>query len=450
MSNMRRIFIASLFLLVLVTGCQTAQEQATPTPIPTPIVAEKPTYTVQRGTVENIFQFTGRVSPVKEEQLAFKSAGFVKNVYFERSAAIKKGDLIAELDIEGLTNTLAQAQIALEKSQVSLQEAQQANQRQIAQGKINLEIKKIRLDKAKEQNPSLNTQITQLRLNEAQAAVQQAQANYDRISWQPGIEATAAARNLQSATTAYEIAKTNYEIALQTERGYQFDLDAMQKEYDLAVLQQSWLEEGVDPNLKKAVEQAQLTVDRSKGQIEATQIIAPFDGVINNISIAKGRQVTAFQTVVVVADPSQGEITAQLSDTDMSNLKQGMPVTVTLSSFPNRPFTGTLSKLPYPYSGGGTAPKLDNADTSTHIVLDDTSIKLTSGDSVKVALLLERADSTLWLPPAAVRTFEGRNFVVVQAENNRQRRIDIKVGIKGTERIEILDGLEEGQIVISQ
>lgn len=81
MSNMRRIFIASLFLLVLVTGCQTAQEQATPTPIPTPIVAEKPTYTVQRGTVENIFQFTGRVSPVKEEQLAFKSAGFVKRLF---------------------------------------------------------------------------------------------------------------------------------------------------------------------------------------------------------------------------------------------------------------------------------------------------------------------------------------------------------------------------------
>ena len=42
MSNMRRTFIASLFLLALVMGCQTAQEQATPTPIPTPIVAEKP------------------------------------------------------------------------------------------------------------------------------------------------------------------------------------------------------------------------------------------------------------------------------------------------------------------------------------------------------------------------------------------------------------------------
>jgi multidrug efflux pump subunit AcrA (membrane-fusion protein) len=450
MSNMRRIFIASLFLLVLVMGCQSAQEQATPTPIPTPIVAEKPTYTVQRGTVQNIFQFSGRVSPTKEEQLAFKSAGFVKNVYFERSAAIKKGDLIAELDIEGLTNQLAQAQIALDKAQVSLQEAQQANQRQIAQGKINLEIKKIRLDKAREQDPSLNTKIVKLRLDEAAVAVQLAQAAYDRVKSQPGIEATSTARNLQSATTSYEIAKTNYDIAVQAEKAYQYDLDAMQKDYDLSVLQQSWLEEGVDPNLVKAVDQARLTVERSQSQIDATQIIAPFDGVINNISITKGRQVTAFQVVVVVADPSQGEITAQLSDTDMTNLKQGMPVTVTLSSFPNKPLPGKISKLPYPYSGGGTVPKLDNADTSTHITLDDTSIKLTSGDSIKAAVLLEKADNTLWLPPAAVRTFEGRNFVVVQAENNRQRRIDIKVGIKGQERIEVLEGLEEGQIVISQ
>jgi multidrug efflux pump subunit AcrA (membrane-fusion protein) len=450
MINMRRIVIASLLLLVFIVGCQSSQEQATPTPIPTPIVAEKPTYTVQRGTVENVFQFSGRVSPIREEQLAFKSAGFVKDVYFDRGAAVKEGDLIAELDVEGLTNQLAQAQIALDKAQVTLEQAQQANERQIAEGKINLEIKKIRLDKAKEQDPSLNTQVAKFRLDEATAALQLAQAAYDRISWQPGIAATSTARNLQSATTSYDIAKTNYEIAVQAEKSYQYDLDAMQKDYDLAVLEQSYLEEGVDPNLVKAVDQAKLTVERAQSQIGATQIIAPFDGVVNNISITKGRQVTAFQTVVVVADPSQGEITAQLSDTDMGNLKEGMPVTATLSSFAGAPFPGKISKLPYPFSGGGTAPKLDNADTSTHITLDDTSIKLTPGDSVKVAVLLEKADDTLWLPPAAVRTFEGRNFVVVQAENNRQRRIDIKVGIIGTERIEILEGLEEGQIVISQ
>jgi multidrug efflux pump subunit AcrA (membrane-fusion protein) len=432
MINMRRILLASLFLVALVMGCQSSQEQATPTPIPTPIVAEKPTYNVQRGTVQNIFQFSGRVSPTKEEELAFKTAGFVKNVYKERSAPIKKGELIAELEMEGLVNQLAQAQISLEKSQVSLSEAQQANRRLIAESKVNLEIKKLRLDKAKEQDPSLNTLIVKLRLNEAQVAVQLAQANYDRISWQPGIEATSAARNLQSATTAYEIAKANYDIAVQSERGYKYDLDVMQKDYDLSVLKHTWLEEGVDPNLVKAVEQAKLTAERSQSQIEGMQIIAPFDGVVNNISIAKGRQVTAFQTVIVVADPSLGEITAQLSDADMTKLKEGMPVTVTLSSFPNKPLPGKISKLPYPFSGGGTAPKL------------------TSGDSVKVSVLLEKADNTLWLPPAAVRTFEGRNFVVIQAENNRQRRIDIKVGIKGTERIEVLEGLQEGQIVISQ
>jgi hypothetical protein len=35
-------------------------------------------------------------------------------------------------------------------------------------------------------------------------------------------------------------------------------------------------------------------------------------------------------------------------------------------------------------------------------------------------------------------------------DEDRQRRVDITVGIEGTDRIEVLEGLEEGQIVLGQ
>ena len=50
--------------------------------------------------------------------------------------------------------------------------------------------------------------------------------------------------------------------------------------------------------------------------------------------------------------------------------------------------------------------------------------------------------------PQAVRTFEGRRFVVVQ-EEGAQRRVDITQGIKQDDRVEIVEGLEEGQVILA-
>jgi multidrug efflux pump subunit AcrA (membrane-fusion protein) len=68
---------------------------------------------------------------------------------------------------------------------------------------------------------------------------------------------------------------------------------------------------------------------------------------------------------------------------------------------------------------------------------------------MRVTALLERKSDVLWLPPQAIRTFEGRRFVVVQ-DGAAQRRVDVKIGIEGADRLEIGEGLSEGQTVIGQ
>ena len=55
----------------------------------------------------------------------------------------------------------------------------------------------------------------------------------------------------------------------------------------------------------------------------------------------------------------------------------------------------------------------------------------------------------MWLPPAAIRNFEGRNFVVIQ-EGDAQRRQDVKLGVKNEDQVEILEGLEEGQTIVGR
>jgi hypothetical protein len=71
-----------------------------------------------------------------------------------------------------------------------------------------------------------------------------------------------------------------------------------------------------------------------------------------------------------------------------------------------------------------------------------------SGDMVNIQIILERKPDALWLPARAVREFEGRYFVTVK-DDKGQRRVDIRVGIIEPERLEIIEGLSEGQFVVA-
>ena len=65
-----------------------------------------------------------------------------------------------------------------------------------------------------------------------------------------------------------------------------------------------------------------------------------------------------------------------------------------------------------------------------------------------VQVVLESHPNTLWLPPQAVRKFQGNTFVVVQ-DGSAQRRVDVKLGLSTDEQVEILQGLSEGQVVVA-
>jgi multidrug efflux pump subunit AcrA (membrane-fusion protein) len=67
----------------------------------------------------------------------------------------------------------------------------------------------------------------------------------------------------------------------------------------------------------------------------------------------------------------------------------------------------------------------------------------------KIRIVLESKQDALWLPPEAVRSFEGRRFVVVR-EGERERRVTVTVGIETEDRAEITEGVEEGDVIVGQ
>jgi multidrug efflux pump subunit AcrA (membrane-fusion protein) len=138
-----------------------------------------------------------------------------------------------------------------------------------------------------------------------------------------------------------------------------------------------------------------------------------------------------------------------LSESLLEELVEGQKATVSISAFPDQTWTGVVRRLPYPYGAGGGTQGLADEDKSARISMQGDLSSLERGDLAHVVIVLEEKEGVLWLPPEAIRTFQGRTFVIVQ-EETRQRRVDVKIGIESRDRVEILEGLKEDQIVVGQ
>jgi multidrug efflux pump subunit AcrA (membrane-fusion protein) len=383
---------STLIAVALLAGCAllpaTRTEQvaaeATPTPIPTAQIALKPVYQVQQGEVVKSTTFSGRISPVREEELFFRVDGRVRTVFFKRNDNLKKGDVIAELEIDALERELKAAQLELERAQVTLDEA--------------------------ERNLELDRQEAKTRLDMAQIMLKAIDANSQ---------------------------STRAEVAMQA------------KEIELAQLEVDRLSTGVSPLLKNDVTRAQYAIEKLTQEIAEAQIIAPFDGKLLSVNLSPGKAVTAYVPVASLADVGQLEISADLLSDQLQTMAEGMPATIVPSSRPGVTLHGTLRRMPYPYGSGGSGQTLEEKDKTTRVTLQESPEEggYALGDLMRVTVEIERKPDVIWLPPQAIRNFNGRRFAVVQ-DGDVQRRVDIKIGIEAEERVEIEDGLQAGQTVV--
>jgi membrane fusion protein, macrolide-specific efflux system len=326
-----------LLFLAACSGNSAAPSQATPTAIPPPVIAERPTYKVQRGEMTNELRFSGRIAPALQQELGFASDGRVARVYVRRGDAVAKEQLLAELQSG--------------QSEYDLRRAE-----------ANLKIAGLRLELARLQNPQ-NSEIS--RLN----------------------------------------------VAIQ----------------------------------EQEVELAQIALDELNASYSNVRITAPFEGTIFSVSILDGSPVEADQPVIVVANMDDLIMSATLSADEMSLLSAGMNVTVSPVGGDAQTAEGTIRSLPYPYGSVDT----ESPDGSVQVSLDRSPLALgyNVGDLVNMSIVLEQKTDALWLPAQAVREFEGRYFVILQ-DGGAQRRVDVKVGIMEDDRIEITEGLAEGQVVV--
>ncbi|HUF00510.1 MAG TPA: hypothetical protein VMN99_14725 [Anaerolineales bacterium] len=195
---------------------------------------------------------------------------------------------------------------------------------------------------------------------------------------------------------------------------------------------------GIDPDSP--------VLDELDAQVAQARAFAPADGTII-AAVNAGRNVNPTTPAFVLGDPDQLEVVADLNpgtgDQEVREMFEGMPVTLTPDANAEVELTGVIRQLPSPFGTG------ESDERSIHVVLDSAPSASTyqSGDRVTLVVQLASKEGVLWLPPDAIRSAGGRTFVIINSDSGPQR-VDIEIGLQTRDMVEILSGLEEGQVVV--
>lgn len=394
---MKRYFLFFLFsiLCLSLSGCFTQAYEPEATPIHTPIVIQRPEYVVTKGDVISIIQVSGRVTPIKQQSIFFTVDGMVKEVLVASGESVEEGTVLARLDApERYVADVSNARLELTRAKLELEQA--------------LLNAPIELAEARQ------------KVVDTEKLLQRAEANYQ---W--------ALVNLNEAG----IAKAKN------------DLDIAQAEYDKAVANEKRLSEGGETSTVSLAElafaAAEARFELANQALESIELKAPFDGQILSLAVAPGSSIKAFQTIMTLADPTALEITAVVDTNQTGSLAAGQKAEIRLSSKGDEEYKGEIIAVPIIQDGNKT-----DADYRIHIEIDDRSL-LELGDSASIRILVDSRTNVLCLPPAAIRTFQGDNFVIVE-QDGVQRRVNVILGLRSIDLVEIISGLQEGQKVIGQ
>lgn len=188
---------------------------------------------------------------------------------------------------------------------------------------------------------------------------------------------------------------------------------------------------------------AETTIQRLQKQIDQSRLIAPFDGNVYFMLPPEDLyrlSAKAYEPVLRLVDPSSLTAEASVPDSDMAGLAETMPVSVGLTYRPGVVLTGIIQQLPFPFGTGG--------DAFVHITVPaDEQQKLRVGGAVQIYVELQRRDNVLWLPPQALRTIGNQIYAAVR-RGETVTDVLVQIGVQSADRVEIINGLAENEIVV--
>lgn len=408
------------------------------------------TVTAERGSIQAWVSSEGTVQAVRFKHLAFDVDGEVTYVASQNGRnlragdSVRQGELLAQIDDRNLQADVNQAEAGVNESQ---------RQRGAAAASV---------AQMQSQVAQARAQVAQAEAqrNQAQSALNLAQSELQRYQQLYG-QGAISASDLDNRRNAVQDAVAQVQAA-------QAQVSASQAQVDTAQAQVS----AAQSQLQAADSQiatARARLDQAQVALEGTRLYAPFDGIVAYLNIreneyyslqAVSSQLGDYQELlsrvpIVVIDPSQFEVTADLAAAAGDRVRPEQTALVTSSN--GAQVSGRDGRLSDRAEAQGEIYAVNPAISPGNRSIQATA-RITSG----AANLQHGQSVTLWIAAAensnavvvpldavAFRDQVPYVFVVDEATSIVEQR-PVELGIEGLNQREILSGVEAGEQLVTE
>ena len=360
--------------------------------------------TPMRENLVSSISSNGKVEPISPYVMRAQLDTFVEKVRATEGKALKKGQVILELDVKDAAAKLSEAQGKLLRAQDDLRAAKAGGRTDDA-AKVAGDLSKMQAERDRLQK---NHDVLQRLLAEQAATAQELAANDLSLA------------NARAEVTRLAAAKQEFE------RGVKLDTDR-------ATLQ---------------VQQIQNEVAALDEKVRQGRITAPADGTLYSLPVKAGDYVKLGDLLAEMADLHKIRVRAFIDEPELGALEANEPVKITWDALPSRSWVGKTEIIPKQVVARGT-----RSVGELLCAVNNDKLELLPNINVTVRINSRERIGVLAVPRSAVEANGGRRFVFVVKKSqlgvgkSTLEKREIKVGIADAVNYEVVSGLQEGELV---
>ncbi len=420
---------------------------------------------VERGTLTASVTASGTVRPYAQVEVRSRSTGTVVDVKVQEGDSVTKGQLLVVIDDSDARSDYETAQAQLSASQAKLTQAEQQlassraqNAASVAQGENALRTAQARLAQVLAGSRSETIEQAKASLTQAQLSADLAQRELER------------SRNLYSkglvSRQSVDQAQNQHEVALAQVRAAQARLGELQAgstPQDIAVVrsQVSEAESALATARARRTEEGALVaaVAAARADLRARQaaaaqalerlgearVSAPIDGIVAGLGVQIGQTViggvSAGGTLLMtLADTRVMQADFTVDESDIAQIRTGIPVLVTVDALPGETFKAKVSRI---------SPQATVTQNVTQFnviaTLENPPASVRLGMSADGEFIVAERRDVLLVPSEAVMGKDAK--VVNLVEGGTLVPVVVEAGLTDGRRVEIVRGLKEGQTI---
>lgn len=195
--------------------------------------------------------------------------------------------------------------------------------------------------------------------------------------------------------------------------------------------------------VKKDQVLAEVDASRPGMTYSASPVKAPVAGTVTSFASSVGNMVAPSMAIGRISSTDKLEIKTSVPERFISKIKLHQKAILTFDAYPGETFTAKVTKI---------SPVLDTSTRtmSVTLVLDPPDSKIKIGMYARIKLITDHKSNAIIIPSSALVTRSSEQCVFVVNEDNTVTLKKVTVGIKVDDMVEILNGLEGNEKVVTK